>query len=479
MRHPYYASNGERPSGLRIYSAMQRGAVRTTPAEIRTRREDDTEHVCHDRCPNPATELIAIVTALRAISREIEVGRLIETLLMIAVEHVGSERGLLFLPRGRELEIEAEATTHGGSFRVAFPPALATCLKFPQSVLRYVLRTEESIVLDDASAENQFSDDDYLRGRRVRSILCLPLIAQRDLVGVLYLENNLAPHAFAPERLASLELLASQAAISLKTARLYVDLQHENSERRKAEEELERFHRMYGEAYVDGRAEVMGGLTAALAHELNQPLGAVRSNAEAACRLLSNPKPDLVEVKAAIEDIIRDNSRAVDTIQNVRAIFQHDAAHMAPVDLEGILHDVNRIVRAEAALQGITIHLDVPASLPPVIGNKTQLIQALMNLILNAFEAMGEYDDRRRDVEISVRQREPGRVHVAVRDSGKGIDLEIMPRLFDAFFTTKPKGMGMGLAIVHSIIANHGGGLWVTRNPDRGATMEFDLPVKR
>jgi signal transduction histidine kinase len=140
---------------------------------------------------------------------------------------------------------------------------------------------------------------------------------------------------------------------------------------------------------------------------------------------------------------------------------------------------VNRIVRADAALQGITIHLDVPASLPPVIGNKTQLIQALMNLILNAFEAMGENDDRRREVEISVRQREPGRVHVAVRDSGKGIALEIMPRLFDAFFTTKPKGMGMGLAIVHSIIENHGGGLWATRNPDRGATMEFDLPVKR
>jgi signal transduction histidine kinase len=100
-----------------------------------------------------------------------------------------------------------------------------------------------------------------------------------------------------------------------------------------------------------------------------------------------------------------------------------------------------------------------------------------MNLILNAFEAICENDDRGRKVEISARQREPGRVHVAVRDSGKGIDLEIMPRLFDAFFTTKPKGMGMGLAIVHSIIENHGGQLWATRNPDCGATMEFDLPV--
>jgi signal transduction histidine kinase len=100
-----------------------------------------------------------------------------------------------------------------------------------------------------------------------------------------------------------------------------------------------------------------------------------------------------------------------------------------------------------------------------------------MNLILNAFEAMAGNDDCRREVEISAKQCEPGRVHVAVRDSGKGIDLEIMPRLFDAFFTTKPQGMGMGLAIVHSIIESHGGELWATRNPDRGATLEFDLPA--
>jgi GAF domain-containing protein len=221
---------------------------------------------------------------------------------MIAVEHVGSERGLLFLARGRELEIEAEAMTYGGSLRVAFPPALVACPKFPQSVLRYVLRTEESIVLDDTSAENQFSDDDYLRSRRVHSILCLPLIAQRDLVGVLYLENNLAPHAFVPERLASLELLASQAAISLKTARLYVDLQHENSHRKRAEEELERIRGMYGEVHLNARAQLMGGLTAALAHELNQPLGAILSNAQSARRLLDTKNPDLEEVKTAIED---------------------------------------------------------------------------------------------------------------------------------------------------------------------------------
>jgi signal transduction histidine kinase len=336
---------------------------------------------------------------------------------------------------------------------------------------------EESIVLDNALVENQFSGDDYLKSGRPRSIICLPLITRRELVGILYLENNLAPGAFAPESLAALELLASQAAASLRTSALCVDLRHQIEERRKAEEELERFHRMYGEAHVNGRAQLMGGLTAALAHELNQPLGAVRSNAQAARRFLNTPNRDLAEAKAAIEDIIRDTSRAVDTVQNVRAIFQRDASAMSSVDLGVLLHDVARIVSADAALQGITVRIEVPAAVPPVVGNRTQLIQALMNLVLNAFEAINENDDRVREVEISARQREPERVHVAVRDSGKGIDPETMPRLFDAFFTTKSKGMGMGLAIVHSIIENNGGRLWVTRNPDYGATMEFDLPV--
>jgi signal transduction histidine kinase len=476
MRHSYYASNGHAASGPRVDSAMQGETVRLTPTEIRIQREDATQHDSHDR--NLAVELKGIVAAQRAISGEVDVGRLIETLLIVAVEHVGAERGLLFLARGSAHEIEAEATTHGGGVRVVFPPALATSSRFPESVLRYVIRTEESVVLDDASAENQFSDDDYVRSRHLRSILCLPLITQRELVGILYLENNLAPRAFAPDRLAVLELLASQAVASLSNARLYADLLHENTERRKAEEELERIRRMYGKVHLDGRAELMGGLTAALAHELNQPLGAIRSNAQAARRLLDAKKPDLEEVKAAIEDIVRDNSRAVDTVQNVRAIFQRDAVEVSSIDLGEILHDVGRIVTTEAALKGITVRLDLPSSLPTVIGNKNQLIQALMNLILNAFEAICENDDRGRKVEISARQREPGRVHIAVRDSGKGIDLEIMPRLFDAFFTTKPKGMGMGLAIVQSIIENHGGQLWATRHSDCGATIEFELPVE-
>ena len=150
---------------------------------------------------------------------------------------------------------------------------------------------------------------------------------------------------------------------------------------------------------------------------------------------------------------------------------------MLVVDLRQILYDVERILRADAASKGVTLQLDVPTALPPVMGNKTQLIEAVMNLVSNGVDSVCETGGAGR-VEIRGSQPEAGRVRVSVRDSGKGIEPEVMPRLFDAFFTTKPKGMGMGLAIVRSIIENHGGRLWATRNPDRGATFEFELPVK-
>jgi GAF domain-containing protein len=332
MLYSDYASNGRTTFSDRVDSAKQGETVQLTSRNVRIQRENAAQHDI--RYCTPAVELKSIVAAQRAISREIEVSGLVETLLFVATELFGSERGLVFLAREQGYEIEAEATALSSGTRVLFPSVLATAVpEFAKSVLRYVIRTEERVVLDDAATENQFSHDDYLRSRRLHSILCLPLITQRDLVGALYLENNLAPCAFSSYKLAVLELLVSQAALALKAARLHVDLQHEVSERRRVEDELERFHRMYGTAHLDAHAELLRGLTGALAHELNQPLSAILSNAEAARCLLDAPKLDLEEIKATIGDIIRDNSRAVDTVQNVRAIFQRDAVEMASVDL--------------------------------------------------------------------------------------------------------------------------------------------------
>ena len=159
-----------------------------------------------------------MIKASHAVSGEIVLEKLIETLLEIAVEHAGAERGLLILPHGQEHRIEAEAKTGRYKVEVRLQQAFVTPTELPESLFRYVVRTLESVILDDASVQSLFSEDEYLRQRRPRSILCLPLVKQAKLMGVLYLENNLAPRVFTPKRLAMLELLASQAAISLDHA---------------------------------------------------------------------------------------------------------------------------------------------------------------------------------------------------------------------------------------------------------------------
>jgi predicted ATPase/signal transduction histidine kinase len=427
-------------------------------------------------------DLTTVVKALQAVSREIDREKLNETLMASVVQHAGAERGLLFLPRGSEYAIEAQATTRSNTVEVILADSFAAPPEFPEAILNYAIRTRENVILEDASAPNQFSDDAYVLARRPRSILCLPLAKRRELIGVLYLENNLAPCVFTPRRLAVLELLASQAAISLKNAQLYADLREENIERRKAEEELRQsthaLHQLQEEVRQASRAAMMGELTASLAHELNQPLGAILSNAQAARRLLAGKKPNVEEANAALDDVIRDDARAADIIRNIRALFQRNKVEMSLLDLRQILLDVEHLLRSDASTKEISFRLDLPPSLPTVVGNRTQLIEVLINLVSNAFDSLRESADGRHEVELCASQREAARVHIAVRDSGKGIDPETMPRLFDAFFTTKPKGMGMGLTIARSIIENHGGRLWATRNPDRGATLEFELPVK-
>jgi PAS domain S-box-containing protein len=192
-------------------------------------------------------DLDTVVKASQAVSGEIELGKLIETLMKIAVEHAGAERGLLIIIHSDEPRIEAEATSGRGTVEVSLRHAAVTRSELPVSVLHTVIRTRESVILDDASTQNPFSADGYIRDTHARSVLCLPMRKQTKLIGVLYLENNLTPHAFTSARLAVLSLLASQAAISLENARLYADLRLENSERKQAEDRLRR-----SEAYLAG-----------------------------------------------------------------------------------------------------------------------------------------------------------------------------------------------------------------------------------
>src|SRR6185503_19152619 len=174
--------------------------------------------------PVEQLDLATVIKVSEAVSGEIVFERLIDALMRAAIEHAGAERGLLILPRADDYQIEAEATTSSDDVNVVLRQASITALDLPSSILQYVLRTKESVLLHDASGQNPFAADEYLRGHQARSVLCLPLLKQTRMVGVLYLEG-LTPHVFTPARMAVLKLLASQAATSLENTRLYGDLQ--------------------------------------------------------------------------------------------------------------------------------------------------------------------------------------------------------------------------------------------------------------
>src|SRR5262249_45754634 len=175
--------------------------------------------------PADHLELATVIKVSQAVSGEMVLEKLIDKIMRAAIEHAGAERGLLIFPRGDVLQIEAEAATSEINVIVHLRDASAAGAALPESLVRYVMRTQESVILDDASSQDPFSADPYIVQRRARSVLCLPLINQANLIGVLYLENNLTPNVFTPERITVLKVLASQAAISLENTRLYRDLE--------------------------------------------------------------------------------------------------------------------------------------------------------------------------------------------------------------------------------------------------------------
>ena len=431
--------------------------------------------------PVAQLDVATVVKVSQAVSCEIVLDKLIEALMRIAVEHAGAERGVLVALRGNDLQIEAEAKTDQGMIAVALRDAAITPADLPESILYYAVRTHESVVIHDALVANVFSKDKYIGRRRTRSILCLPIVTQARVLGVLYLENNLTPGAFTPDRMAVLELLASQAAISLEHAQLYADLQQENTERKRAETELRRSEASLREAQSElarvARLTTMGEMVASIAHEVNQPLTGVVTNANAALRWLTGNSPNLVEAGEAIRRILRDGNRAGVVTQRIRALLTKTHAAKEHLDINETIGEVVALTESEMQRNGIELHTELAANLPSLIGDRIQLQQVMLNLILNAIDAMSVVHDRPRELFIRTQNGEASEaVCVAVRDSGTGIDPNNVFQIFDAFHTTKAGGLGLGLSISRSIVQSHGGRLWAESHDGPGATFKFTLP---
>jgi PAS domain S-box-containing protein len=661
-------------------------------------------------------DLATVIKVSQAVSGEIVLEKLIDTLMRTAIEHAGAERGLLILPRGVEQRIEAEAITSGDSIIVRLRKASVADFSLPESIVHYVVRTQESVILDDASARNPFSTDSYIRQHRARSILCLPLINQARLIGVLYLENNLTSHVFTPTRIAVLKLLASQAAISLENTRLYRDLEEREakirrlvdanimgvfiwnlqgkilqtneaflhmleysredllsgrvhwrdltpadwqdrderavaelkatgaaqpfqkeyfrkdgsrvpvlcgaamfegsgnegvafvldlSKQKRAEEALraseERWSKLaenssggialiapdgrfiaanlalqkmlgYTEGELQGRtlsditheedraateariqdghegqrrvyrvekrylrkdgriiwadvslvfvpasgsnsaffsaviidrtdrkraeealqkAQVelahatrvmtMGEITSSIAHEINQPLGAIVNYGNACLRLLKRGRANLTEMAAALSAIVNDAERASTIIARIRALSKKAPPEMALLQVGDLVADILPLVRHQLSGRRIALKTALPGELPPILGDRIQLQQVLLNLVVNGIEAMSKVPEDQRKLVIEAQSHvseDKSFVLITVTDSGIGLKAENLPRVFETFYTTKADGMGMGLAISRSIVEAHGGRLWATPNADLGATFQLMLPVQ-
>jgi PAS domain S-box-containing protein len=542
--------------------------------------------------PVQQLDVASVVKASQAVSSEIELPKLIERLMTIALENAGANRGLLILPAEDDYLIQAEAQAAGERVEVALCRRSITVTTCPVSLVRYVIRTHESVILDDASRANLFSEDDYLRGRQSRSILCLPLVKQGQLTGLLYLENTLTSYAFPPDRFAVLNLLATQAAISLENTRLYTDLQEREgkvrrlvesniigifiwdfdghileandaflrivgydrddlvagrvrwtdltppewhdadarlieehkmsgrlppfekeyfrkngsrvpvligvatfdgprdqgvafvldlTERKEAEVNLRESERRYREAQAElahvSRVTTLGELTASIAHEVNQPLAGVVANAEACLGWLDRKSPNLDRARRSVEWIIEDSNRAAEVIRRVRALATKADAQKAPLDVNHAVNEAIGLVRRELLGHQVSLRMELTSALPAVLADRVQLQQVIINLLINAIEAMQPVTDRPRKLVIRTGQNEAHQVLVTVEDCGVGISAEHADRLFNAFFTTKSSGMGMGLSICRSIIAAHGGRLWAEPNLPHGANFHFTLPL--
>jgi len=321
------------------------------------------------------------------------------------------------------------------------------------------------------------SGGDHSRG------LCVPIgvDAERGLVTVACDRSDFPTES---DQLL-LSVAANQAATAFQGARLIQERRRAEEALRHARDRLEaqvvertsELRRTVAELAHVTRVTTLGELGASIAHGINQPLAAIVANAEASLNWLARSQPDLHLVRDALTDIVDDSHRAADVIRRIRQLATKRDPQRSLLDINDVVQEVLSLLRAELLRQRVSLRLSLSPDLPPTVGDRVQLQQVIINLVMNGVEAMEPVNDRPRELLIRTTAADGGEVRVAVQDAGMGIDPHHADQLYNAFFTTKASGMGMGLSISRSIIESHGGRLWATPNATYGATFQFALPV--
>lgn len=414
----------------------------------------------------------AVIVASRALSSEMRLPRLLDVLLKNVVVHAGATRCVVALLTAGHLRSEAMADTTDTGVEVTVASMPLQDADVPASIMLTVSRTHRSVLLDHAAEHRNFHDDPVVSQRQIRSILCLPLLKQSSLVGVLYVENSHVSGAFTPDKMRLMEVLASQAAISLENARLYAETVDSNSRRAAAEEALRRSR---DELARIARLNTMGQMVASIVHEVSQPLVSIATGAGAALRWLNRTQPNLIEAGEALERIRLDSTRASDIVVGLRSLARRSLPNFRAFDLNEAAREVLLLTRGEIDKRSVEVRASGLDGSCGAWGDRVQIQQVIFNLVLNAIEALSEISGHRYIALSTSRINEF--VTLVVEDNGPGIPEAERERIFAPFITTKEGGMGMGLSICANIIEIHKGVLSVSQAGPYGTKFEATIPA--
>lgn len=453
-------------------------------------------------------DLATVIKAGTAISSEINLYNLSLTLLRIILENAGAQKGCLILQKDNQFFVEAIHSSDSHHIQQSIP--ISECFDIPQKLINYITKTQETLVIQDATIDPIANTDPYIQQHQCKSILCVPIISQGQLIGIFYLENNLVSGAFTPARLELIKILSSQAAIAIKNARLYAKEQEKSQE---LQATLTQLQQTQAQLVHTEKISSLGQLVAGVAHEVNNPVSFINGNLAHAQRYIgdlinhlqlyqqhSQRIPQIVEdaenidLEFLIDDLPKiinsmqlGTIRIIDIMQSLRNFSRNDSNAHREVNIhEGIettlmiLSHRTKAIPQRPAIQIIKEYGEIPL-VPCYPG---QLNQVFMNLLANAIDALEEsnhgkkYEEIKNQITIRTRMSMPW-VTISIGDNGLGMSEEVRQKLFNAFFTTKPegKGTGLGLSISYQIITeNHGGILDCISSPGAGATFVIRIP---
>ncbi len=465
-------------------------------------------------------DLSAIIKASQAISSEIELEKLLFHLMKVILENAGAKKSALMLLRDNNLflEITANYSKSNQEAEIVIQSLpLDDCQEIPHSIINYVRNTLETLVIDNVNAQTKWVSDIYIQQQKPKSILCMPILNQRKLIGILYLENNLTFGAFTNDRLEFLNLLISQAAISLENARLYKQAQDNTQQLEKSLSELQQAQLQLVQSE---KMSALGNLVAGVAHEINNPIGFIAGNIQPAVDYVKDvfalldlyqdkyPNPD-AEIEEEIETIDLDYVRedlpkilasmeeGVTRIRSIsnslrtfsRADTENKVSFNIHDGIESTILILKHRIKADQNRPVIEVITDY-GKLPQISCFPGQLNQVFMNLIANAIDALDESNHGRSYNEIKANPNivkittfcsdDQKQVVISIKDNGKGMSEEVKQRIFDHLFTTKGvgKGTGLGLAIARQIIIEkHAGTIEVNSQLGEGAEFVISIPV--